>query len=119
MKYMLMMFGDGRTLVRDHTAEWVTEMIGFMRSFNEEVAHHGELVEARGLADPRKAKTVALEGDDVVVSDGPFAPVSESLAGFWVVNVDSEHRAVELASKVVRWAERVEIRELPEGQPGH
>ena len=117
MKYMLMMFGDGHTMMQQHTAEWVSEMIQFMHQFNEEVAEHGELVEARGLADPAKAKTVSLVDGEVVVTDGPFAEAKESLAGFWVLNVADEARAVELAGKVVVWAERVEVREIPDGPP--
>ena len=117
MKYMLMMFGDGHTMMQQHTAEWVTEMIDFMQAFNQEIAEHGELVEARGLADPTKAKTVSLSDGRVVVTDGPFAEAKESLAGFWVVNVDGEHRAIELAAKVAVWAERVEVREVPDAPP--
>jgi hypothetical protein len=117
MKYMLMMFGDGATMMQTRTAEWVSEMIEFMHTFNTDVAQAGELVEARGLADPGKAKTVSLVDGQVVVSDGPFAEAKESLAGFWVLNVADEARAIELAGRVVVWAERVEVREVPDGPP--
>ena len=117
MKYMLMMFGDGATMAQVRTPEWVTEMIQFMHSFNVETAKTGELVEARGLADPGKAKTVSLVDGQVVVSDGPFAEAKESLAGFWILEVAGEARAIELASRVVVWAERVELREVPDGPP--
>ncbi len=117
MKYMLMMFGDGATMMHLRTAEWVAEMIEFMQTFNEDTAATGELIEARGLADPSKAKTVSLVDGQVVVSDGPFAEAKESLAGFWVLNVEDEHRAIELASRVVVWAERVELREVPDEPP--
>jgi hypothetical protein len=115
MKYMLMMFGDGATMMQERTPEWVTEMIAFMGAFNAEVEKAGELVEARGLADPSTAKTVSLVGGQVVVSDGPFAEAKESLAGFWVFEVAGEARAVELAEQVVVWAERVELRQVPDG----
>jgi hypothetical protein len=112
MKYMLMMFGDGATMMQERTPEWVTEMIAFMGTFDAEVEKSGELVEARGLADPSTAKTVSLVGGQVVVSDGPFAEAKESLAGFWVFEVENEARAVELAEQVVVWAERVELRQV-------
>jgi hypothetical protein len=115
MKYMLMMFGDGATMMQERTPEWVTEMIAFMGAFNAEVEKAGELVEARGLADPTTAKTVRLVGGQVVVSDGPFAEAKESLAGFWVFEVEGEARAVELAEQVVVWAERVELRQVADG----
>jgi hypothetical protein len=114
---MLMMFGDADTMMQVRTAEWVAQMIEFMHTFNEDTAKSGELIEARGLADPGKAKTVSLVDGQVVVSDGPFAEAKESLAGFWVLNVADEARAIELASRVVVWAERVELREVPDGPP--
>ena len=117
MKYMLMMFGDGGTMRQVRTPEWVTEMIEFMHAFNADAARAGELVEARGLADPVTAKTVSLVDGQVVVSDGPFAEAKESLAGFWVLEVADEARAIELASRVVVWAERVELREVADGPP--
>ena len=114
MKYMLMMFGDGATMLQQRTPEWITEMIAFMGEFNAELADTGELVEARGLDDPTTAKTVTLVGGQVVVTDGPFAEAKESLAGFWVFDVADEARALELAGRVVVWAERVELRAVPD-----
>jgi hypothetical protein len=115
VKYMLMMFGDGSTMMETRSPDWVRDMIAFMGDFNTELAANGEMVEARGLADPGTAKTVSLVGGQVVVTDGPFAEAKESLAGYWVLEVRDEARAVELASKVVVWAERVELREVPDG----
>jgi hypothetical protein len=117
MKYMLMMFGDGATMMEQRSPEWVTEMIAFMGGFNAELERNGEFIEARGLADPSTAKTVRLVGGQVVVTDGPFAEAKESLAGYWVFEVKDEARVIELASQVVVWAERVELREVPDGPP--
>jgi hypothetical protein len=117
MKYMLMMFGDGATMMEQRSREWIAEMIAFMGTFNAEVEKTGELVEARGLADPTTAKTVRLADGQVVVSDGPFAEAKESLAGFWVFDVADEARAIELATRVVVWAERVELRQVADGPP--
>jgi hypothetical protein len=117
MKYMLMMFGDGATMMEQRTREWVTEMIAFMHTFNAELTKNGEMVEARGLADPTQAKTISLVDGQVVVTDGPFAEAKESLAGYWVYDVADLDRALELASEVVRWAVRVELREVPDGPP--
>ena len=117
MKYMLMMFGDGASMREAHDAAWVRDMIAFMGSFNAELEKAGEFVDARGLADPTTAKTVSLVDGQVVVSDGPFAEAKESLAGFWLLDVRDEARVVELASQVVVWAQRVELREVPDGPP--
>lgn len=117
MKYMLMMFGDAEDMLETRTKEWVTEMIGFMTSFNADLEKTGELVAAHGLAYPREAKTVSLVDGQVVVTDGPFAEAKESLAGFWILDVADEARVIELASKVLPYAEKVEVREVPDVAP--
>jgi hypothetical protein len=117
MKYMLMMFGDGATMMQSRSQEWVGQMMEFMGTFNAAREQAGELVEARGLADPTSARTVSLVDGQVVVTDGPFAEAKESLAGYWVFEVPGEQRAIELAGEVVVWAERVELREVPDGPP--
>jgi hypothetical protein len=117
MKYMLMMFGDSETMLEEQPREWVTDMIAFMHEFNADLMKNGEMVAAYGLAMPSTAKTVSLVGDQVVVTDGPFAEAKESLAGFWVFDVADEARAVALAGRIVVWARRVELREVPDGPP--
>jgi hypothetical protein len=117
MKYMLMMFGDGETMLAERTPEWVRDMIAFMRDFNAEVEKTGELVEARGLDFPSAAKTASLVDGQVVITDGPFAEAKESLAGYWVFDVADEARLIELAGRILPWAQRVELRGVPDGPP--
>ncbi len=117
MKYMLMMFGDAAAMMETRSPEWIRDMMAFMGEFNAELEKTGEAVEARGLAFPAEAKTVSLVDGQVVVTDGPFAEAKESLAGYWVFDVRDEARAIELASKVVVWADRVELREVPDAPP--
>ena len=117
MKYMLMMFGDGGEMVQTADPAWVHDMIAFMGNFNAELAKSGELVEARGLAYPSTARTVSVADGQVVVTDGPFAEAKESLAGFWILELADEARAVELAGRIAVWSRRVEVREVPDGPP--
>jgi hypothetical protein len=50
-----------------------------------------------------------------VPTDGPFAEVKESLAGYWIVEVDEE-RAIEIASQVVAYTEYpMEVRRIMHG----
>jgi hypothetical protein len=117
MKYMLMMFGDAADMVQVQSSEWVTEMMGFMHGFDTELRESGELVDSRGLAFPSTAKTVTRTDGGVTVTDGPFAEAKESLAGFWILDVKDEDRLVELATRVVAYAGKVEFREVPDGPP--
>jgi hypothetical protein len=117
MKYMLMMFGDAETMMQERSPEWVREMIGFMEGFNGQLQRDGEFVAAEGLALPSTAKTVSLVDGQVVVTDGPFAEAKESLAGYWILDVKDEARAIELASKVLPYAQKAELREVAEAPP--
>ena len=117
MKYMLMMFGDATDMTQVRTPEWIDEMMQFIFTLNTELKASGELVDARGLAFPSTAKTVTRTDSGVVVTDGPFAEAKESLAGFWILDVKDEDRLVEIATRVVKYADKVEFRETPDGPP--
>jgi hypothetical protein len=114
MKYMLMMFGDATTMMAERSPDWVREMVQFMTTFNEEITATGEFVTAEGLDFPNTAKTISLADGQVTVTDGPFAEAKESLAGFWIWDVKDEARAIELAGRIVQWADRVELRPVGE-----
>jgi hypothetical protein len=118
MKYMILTFGDQATMMQERTVEWVREMIQFMGKLNADLKKTGEWVTAEGLSDPTKAKTVRFQGGVPVATDGPFAEAKEALAGYWIVDVESEARAVEIASRVVAYIERpIEIRQVMSAPP--
>ena len=81
------------------STEWINEMIEFMEQVNDDLTESGELVDGRGLADPSQAKTVGIQDGVPVATDGPYAEAKESLAGYWIVDVESEARAIEIASR--------------------
>jgi hypothetical protein len=69
------------------------------------------------LVDPRQAKTVRFHNGAPVPTDGPFAEIKESLAGYWIVEV-SEERALEIASRVVAYTEYpMEVRRIRDEPP--
>lgn len=77
-----------------------TAHIEFMHQINDELAGTGELVEAQGLTGPDQAKIVTFGGyGSPVITDGPFPESKEFLAGYWMVDVESEERALEIAAK--------------------
>src|SRR4051812_18033492 len=84
--------------------EWAPEdvkaHIDFQQSMNDELTKSGELIAAEGLAWPDQAKFVTYDGVGApVVTDGPFAESKELLAGYRMVDVESEARAIEIAAK--------------------
>jgi hypothetical protein len=71
-----------------------------MMAIHKELTERGELVGTEGLTGPEAAKIVTHDGVGApVVTDGPFAESKEFLAGYWLVDVESEERAVEIAAK--------------------
>jgi hypothetical protein len=67
---------------------------------NAELTRTGEMVSAEALSDDSTATVVSLKSGSVVTSDGPFAESKEMLAGFYLVDVTSLDRAVEIAALI-------------------
>ena len=102
MKFMLTMQGPqkGWDTMATLTPEEIRAHIGFMINLVKELTESGELVLAEGLDMPANAKIVtATRADRPSVTDGPFAESKEFLAGFWIVDVESPERAVQIAAK--------------------
>ena len=112
MKYMIMMFGGLGASLADRSPEWITGMQATMMRMDRELRESGEVVESRHLTDPTRATTVRFADGAPVPTDGPFAEINESLAGYWIVECDHE-RAVEIAGRVVAVTEYpMEIRRV-------
>ncbi|WP_020391242.1 YciI family protein [Kribbella catacumbae] len=106
MKYMLLMHSNKQGW-DDMPNVWSQEdlevMVKCMHELNQELKESGELVEARGLTGPDHMKTVqANEDGEPIITDGPFTETKEVLAGYWVVDVASEERVLELALRISR-----------------
>jgi hypothetical protein len=117
MKYMIMTFGD-QSALEGKSPEWIKGMIEFMQAIDVELTETGELVFQQGLADPMHAKTVAVREGAPVATYGPVAGSSESLAGFWIVDVESEARAIEIAARISDAADAaMEVRQCMDAPP--
>jgi hypothetical protein len=117
MKYMIAMFGSASTMTEVQSPAWITEMIGFMRQLDKTLTENGELVYNEGLSDGSMAKIIRLENGQPVATDGPFAEAKESLIGFWIVDVASEERAIEICGQIAVYSGVVELRPVPAGPP--
>jgi hypothetical protein len=118
MKYMIMTFGSAEAGLAAMGRDWMVEMIQFMKGFDEDLKRSGELVGAEGLADGSQAKTVRIKNGIPVATDGPFAEAKESLVGYWIVDVASETRAIEIASRIVAFVKQpIEVRQVMDAPP--
>jgi hypothetical protein len=71
-------------------------------ALNEEMKAAGAWVFAGGLHPPTTATVVRLHGDDVLVTDGPFAEGKEHLGGFTIVSAPDLDAALEWGRKLTR-----------------
>lgn len=85
--------------------EWEPEAVSahmdYYAALQRKLVENGEQLQFVALADPRQAKVVTADGVSApLVTDGPFAELKEVLAGYQVVEVESEARAIEIAALV-------------------
>jgi hypothetical protein len=112
VKYMIMMFGGLGDTLENRTPDWITGMQEHMMKLDQELRDSGELVASSKLIDPSQAKTVRFQNGVAVPTDGPFAEIKESLAGYWIIDA-TEERALEVAARVVGYTEfPMEVRQV-------
>ena len=104
MKYVLIVnFQPG--VVGTPMEEWkpaeIEAHLDYYRALERELVSSGELVASEVLAGPDLAKIVTSDGATApVVTDGPFQEFKEWVAGYQIVDVESEARAIEIAAKI-------------------
>ncbi|TDR94003.1 YciI family protein [Enterovirga rhinocerotis] len=83
-----------------------TELLSAMGRYNEDLAEAGIMKAGEGLHPSAKGKRVAFDGPSRTVTDGPFTPEKDLVAGFWIWEVKD-------MAEAVAWAER-----CPNPMPG-
>ncbi len=103
-RYLLAVNFEGG-VVETPMEEWkpdeITAHLDYYKALHKELVSSGELVESEVLAGPDLAKVVTSDGVTApVITDGPFQEFKEWLAGYQIVDVESEARAIEIAAKI-------------------
>lgn len=116
VKYLLMVRSEPAAWDQwENPSEDFKATIEFMDKLNKELVESGELVDAAGLDAPKLGKTVTKRGGRAVTLDGPYAEAKEVLGGYWILELASYQRAVEIATHVVENSggpNVIEIREI-------
>jgi len=104
MRYLLIVNfegGDVETPMEEWKPEEVTAHLDYYKALHKELVASGELVSSEVLAGPNLAKVVRGDGRSApVVTDGPFQEFKEWLAGYQIVDVESEARAIAIAARI-------------------
>jgi hypothetical protein len=69
-------------------------------ALNIELEAAGELIVTEALTEPSSAKRVSVSEGRIVMSDGPFPEAKELLGGFYLIDCDTEERAIEIAARI-------------------
>jgi hypothetical protein len=65
-----------------------------MGRFNEELVKAGVLLAGDGLKPSSQGVRLHFSGDQRTLSEGPFTPTGELVAGYWVIDVRSLDEAI-------------------------
>jgi hypothetical protein len=71
-----------------------------MMKYNEQLAKAGVLISLDGLHSPATSARVSFKGGKPAVTDGPFAGSTETLGGYWMIQVKSREEAIDWARRV-------------------
>jgi hypothetical protein len=94
MKYLMMIYGNEKIWNSLAPAD-LAELIREVDAFNVDLKETGELVGAEGLM-PEATSIRILDGVPVV-TDGPYIEAKEYVGSYFVVDVESKQRALEIA----------------------
>ena len=97
VKYLMLIYGNQEKWASIPAEEWPVA-IARQDAFNRKYQATGELIGAYGLADEVQAKLVRRENGQPAVTDGPYLETKEYIASFYLLDVDSQQRALEIAA---------------------
>jgi hypothetical protein len=98
VKYIAIIYGN-KEMWESFPPEVMAKAVGQVDAFNRRLTESGELLGAYGLADELMAKTVRLRDGVPAVTDGPYLEAKEFVSSFFMLDVDSEKRALEIAAE--------------------
>jgi hypothetical protein len=70
-----------------------------MTNYNEDLISAGVFLQGEGLHPTSRGARLRFDGDDLRVTDGPFAEAKEIIAGFTLIEVKTREEALEWVRK--------------------
>jgi len=99
MKYLLAFFGEEGGW-DDVTPEEMQEGMKLWQDYEQQLVDANAYIAGEGLKESDTATTVKRQGEERIVTDGPFAETKEQLGGFYLIDVENLDEAIEWARKV-------------------
>src|SRR5713226_7823278 len=98
VRYMLLIYNNPATY-ETWSEEERTALFSEVDQIMTELRESGELVGGEALADASNGETVRVRDGQPAVTDGPFAEAKEQMAGYLMVDCETEDRAVQIAAR--------------------
>jgi len=99
MKYMLLIYHDEKSWDGLTEAEQL-QIYGEYRELVQELESSGEYLAGDELQPTNTANCVRVRDGKHLMTDGPFAETREQLGGFFLIKVNSQERANEIAARI-------------------
>ena len=103
MKFLISMHVNP-TVLDALTDEEKTALGAGHGAFIEALKEYGELITTQALADPSQAAVVSVRNGQPAVTDGPYLETKEYIASFYLLDCESEDRALQIAADMP-WAD--------------
>ena len=114
MRYLLVIYGTDDDWTQ-RPPEDLQPILAEHDAFSKALRAAGAYVAAEALQPSSTATSLRIQGEEVVVTDGPYIETKEQLAGFYLVEAENLDRALEWARRLVRFdREPVEVRPVIE-----
>jgi hypothetical protein len=111
MKYLILTYGNQEKWSTIPADQW-PEVIARQDAFNRKYQETGELLTAYGLADAVNARLIRRQDGAPVATDGPYLETKEYIASLYVLDVDSDERARQIAADMP-WADQEPVELWP------
>lgn len=125
MKYVILIHSNPQPWghpTADHVPDYQTLPEAHRKQLNKEfeegfadLMSRGEFVHAEALGAPSTSRLFRWRGGDRIVADGPYAEGKEHFAGFFLIDVETQERAEEVARAFSGPGETVELRPVMDG----
>lgn len=99
MKYLILMHVDPEVMASLSLEQQQSIGAGH-QAFMAKTTETGEMLSTHALGAPSQTKVVRARNGRPETVDGPFAETKEFMGGYYLLDVESEERAIELASEL-------------------
>ena len=97
-QYLMSVWHDDEYEV-DFSSDEAQRRVASVSAFNDELTTTGTWVFGAGLHPASSATVLRATGDDVSMTDGPYAETKEQMGGFWVIEAADLDAALAWAGK--------------------